>query len=192
MTALGSGGGALAVVRATETDVLSLPSVSWLGIDAGASAFLNGTLLALGLALLALGLSLQPAFAALRSARGLSKPAELLLVAGFAVAGFAVIVAGLFPIEDQATTAVHNAAAFAAPIALVSTILCARLAIADLGHRFDFISAAILAGVSGSFAAALGGHLLPYAVMELICFGLIGGWLWLFEARLRRLLTKVN
>src|SRR5204862_63347 len=30
-------------------------------------------------------------------------------------------------------------------------------------------------------------HRLPYPLMELICVGLLGGWLWLFEARLRRL-----
>jgi hypothetical protein len=30
-------------------------------------------------------------------------------------------------------------------------------------------------------------HLLPYGLMELICVGLIGAWLWLFEAHLRGL-----
>jgi hypothetical protein len=53
-------------------------------------------------------------------------------------------------------------------------------------HRLPFFLGVILL-----FAASVRTHLLPYGLMELICFGLIGVWLWLFEARLRGLMTDL-
>jgi hypothetical protein len=191
MTATGLAGCALAASWATEP-ILGLPSVSRLGIDARAAGVANATLLAVGTSLLALGLSLRPAFAKLRSAGRLSRQAEMLLVAGFILAGSAVTVTGLFPVATPPSTVVHNLAGFAAPIALMLTVLGARLALGDLGVRFDAISAAIVGSILGLFAATSTGHLVPYAAMELICFGMIGAWLWMFEARLRRLIASLS
>jgi hypothetical protein len=190
MTVTGFAGCALAAYWATEP-ILGLPSVSRLGIDARASGILNATLLALGATLFALGLSFKRAFAKLRHAGRLSRQAEAWLVAGFILAGSAVTVTGLFPVDAPPSTVVHNLAGFAAPIVLMLTVLGARLALGDLGFRFDAISAAIMASIVGAFAATSSGHLVPYAAMELICFGMIGAWLWLFEARLRRLINSL-
>ena len=189
MTGTALAGCALAAYWATEP-IFGLPSLSRLGIDARASGILNATLLALGATLFALGLSFKRAFAKLRSAGRLSRQAEALLVAGFILAGSAVTVTGLFPVDTPPSTVVHNLAGFAAPIVLMITMLGARCALRDLGFRFDAISAVIMASIVGAFAAT-SGHLVPYAAMELVCFGMIGAWLWLFEARLRRLISSL-
>lgn len=188
-TVLGLAGGALAIVQASETDLTSV-SVSHLGVDAGASGIVNATLIALGASVLALGLSFKRAFATLRSASRLSRRAEGVLVAGFVVAGSAVILIGVFRIDFQPSTTIHNLAAFAAPITLMATILGARVAIRDLGLRFDAWSAAIVGSIAAAFMAASRGYL-PYSVMEVICFGSIGVWLWLFESRLRGLVDRL-
>jgi hypothetical protein len=190
MTGTGLAGCTLAAYWATEP-ILGLASLSRLGIDARAAGILNATLLALGATLLALGLSFKRAFAKLRSARRLSRHAETSLVAGFILAGSAVTVTGLFPVATPPSTIVHNLAGFAAPIVLMATVLGARLALGNLGFTFDAMSAAFMAFIVGGFAATYGAHLVPYSAMELICFGMIGAWLWLFEARLRRLTNSL-
>ena len=190
MTGTGLAGCALAAYWATEP-ILGLPSVSRLGIDTRASWIMNATLLALGATLFALGLSFKQALTKLRSAGRLSRRAEALVVAGFILAGSAVTITGLFPVANPPSTLVHNLAGFAAPIVLMLTVLGARLALGDLGFGFDAMSAAIIAGIVGAFAATSGGHLVPYAGMELICFGMIGAWLWLFEAHLRQLTNSL-
>lgn len=101
------------------------------------------------------------------------------------MAGIAVAVAGLFPIDTGVSTAIHNVAGFAIPIVLMGTVVGARVALGSLGLPFDRASAVIVLSVTGLFVATVRAHLLPYVVMELICMALIGAWLWLFEARLR-------
>ena len=191
MTAVAVIGGGLAINRATETDLLTHMTISRLGVDAGAAGILNMTLLVLGFILLALGKSMEAAFVSLRSVGRLGLRAQRLLTSGFIVAGVAASLTGLFRIEPGISVVIHNLAGFATPIVLMATMIGARLALGSLGRRFDTLSAVILASIVWLFAAADRVHLLPYAVMELMCFGLIGAWLWLFEARLRRLLVDV-
>ena len=191
MTLVGVIGGWLAITHATETDWLTHLSLSRLGIDAGASGILNGTLVALGVILVALAISLEGTFANLRSAGRLSSRANRLLRIGFIGAGVAVGLAGVFRNDGQLPHLIHNLAGFATPIVLVSTVLGGRLAVGDLGRRFDRLSIGILAFSLGLFVAAYMGHLLPYAVMELICFLLIGALLWLFEARLQGVIGQL-
>jgi cytochrome bd-type quinol oxidase subunit 2 len=191
MTLIGMIGGGLAITHATETDWLTHLSLSRLGIDAGASGVLNSTLVALGLILVALAFSLEGTFASLRSAGRLSSRADRLMRIGFIGAGIAVALAGVFRNYGQLPHLIHNLAGFATPIVLVSTVLGGRLAVGGLGRRFDRLSIAILVVIIGLFVAAYAGHLLPYAVMELICFALIGALLWIFEARLQRVIGQL-
>jgi len=188
MTAMGLVGGGLAISRATESHWQLRMSLSRLGVDHGSAGIMTITSLGLGLSLLALAWSLNRTFGGLRSAGRLSRWAAWLLPIGFVIAGLAVGVTGLFPIYSRGETIIHTLAGFTFPIALMTTIAGGRLAIGGLGRRFDRISAAIIASVVVLFAATHWLHLLPYGLMELICFGLIGSWLWLFEARLRFLM----
>ncbi|MGH2358530.1 MAG: hypothetical protein ACRDGJ_11075 [Candidatus Limnocylindria bacterium] len=185
MTGVALMGGALVVYLSPGTDLFSLPSVSRLGVNTPASGIVNATLVALGPILLLLGLSFRIALTRVRIPT--SRWGECWLVAGFALAGSAVTLTGVFDIKAQPSTLVHNVAAFTAPIVLVITLLAARMAIGNLGSRFDVLSAAIVGGILAAFVATVGGRMLPYVLMELICFGLIGAWLWLFDASLRRL-----
>jgi hypothetical protein len=105
------------------------------------------------------------------------------------VAGIAAGLTGLFRIGHGLTTVIHNLAGFTTPIVLMATMVGARLALGSLGRPFDRMSAVILLSVIGLFAGTARVHLLPYGLMELVCFSLIGAWLWLFEARLRRLIA---
>jgi len=180
-------GGGLAISHATETDWLTRMSLSGLGMDTGASGILTTTLAALGLNLVALAISLEATFRGLSAAARVSRRAHRLLSVGFVAAGGAVMVAGLFRNDGQPSHLIHSLASFAAPMVLVATILGGRLAVGGLGPGFDRLSAAILIASGGLFLAAYVWHLLPYALMELICFGLIGVWIWLFEARLEHL-----
>jgi len=186
LSVVGVIGGGLAMTHATETDWLTHMSLSGLGMDAGASGILNTTLVALGLILVALAISLEGTFARLCSAGRLSPRAHRMLNVGFVAAGLAVVLAGLFRNDGQPSHLIHSLSSFVAPIVLVATILGCRLAMGDLGRRFDRLSVAILIVSVGLFLAAYLGHLLPYALMELICFALIGAWVWLFEARLQQ------
>jgi len=185
MTAVGVIGGWLAITHAAESDWWTHRSLSRLGVDAGASGFLNATLVVLGLILVALAISLNGTLASLSSAGRLSSKARWRLRAGLVAAGVAVVLSGVFRNEGQLPHLIHNLAGFGAPALLVSTLIGGRWAVGDLGCRFDRESIAILVVCVGLFTAAYGGHLIPYAVMELACFGLIGSWLWLFEARLQ-------
>lgn len=187
MTAVGLIGGVLAISRATETRWQVGTPLSRLGVDDGAAGTVTFTLVGLGIILLALGVSLDRRFASLRSVGRLGRRAEWLLTIGFLVAGIAVAVTGLFPIDSRASTAIHNLAGFTLPIVLMATMVGARLALGSLGGPFDGASALILLSVIGLFLATVGLHLLPYVLMELICLALIGAWLWLFEARLSSL-----
>ena len=191
MTVVGLLGGALAISRATKTHWQVEMPLSRLGVDTGSAGILTFTLLGLGIILLALALALDRAFAALRSAGRMDSRAEWLLTAGFAVAGVAMAVTGVFPISGRASTTIHNLAGFTIPIALMATMIGARLALGSLGRQFDRLSAAITLSVIVLFAATHWTHLLPYGLMELICFVLIGAWLWVFEARLRCLLADL-
>jgi hypothetical protein len=178
-------GGGLAIASAKETGWLTHLSLSSLGVDSGASVILNSTLVAIGTMFAALGLSLDSAFASLRSAGRLSSRASQMLRVGFIFAGAAIALAGVFHNDGQLPYLIHHLAAFTTPIALIASILGGRLALGDLGRRFDWASIAIPVTCICLFVAAYIGHLLPYAVMEIICFGLIGVWLWAFEARLQ-------
>jgi uncharacterized membrane protein len=191
MTAVGLIGGGLAISRATHPRWQVQMPVSRLGVDTGAEGIVTATLLGLGFIMLALGVSLDRTFASLRSAGRLGRHAQWLLTIGFLVAGLAAALTGLFPIHGSVSTVIHNVAGFATPIVLMAILLGARLALGSLGRAFDRASAAILLGVILLFAATVRTHLLPYGLMELICFGLIGVWLWLFEARLRGLMTDL-
>jgi uncharacterized membrane protein len=191
MTALGLIGGGLAASRATETNWQVGMPLSRLGVDHGAAATVTATLLGLGFVFLALGVSLDRIFARLRAAGRLDHRAEWLLTIGFLLAGIALALTGLFPITRPPSTVIHNVAGFATPIVLMATIVSARLALGSLGRLYDRLSAVILVGVIGLFIATARLHVLPYGVMELICFGLIGAWLWLFEARLRCLMREL-
>jgi hypothetical protein len=191
MTLVGVIGGGLAITLATETDWLTHLSLSRLGSDAGASGILNGTLVAIGLILVALAISLEGTFAGLRSAGRLSWRASRLLRIGFVAAGVAVVLAGVFRNDGQLPHLIHNLAGFATPIVLVTTVLGGRIALGDLGRRFDRLSIGILLLSLSLFVASYAGHLLPYAVMELICFVLIGALLWLFEARLQGVIGQL-
>lgn len=190
MTALGLVGGGLAVSRATETHWQVGMPLSRLGVDHGAAGTVTATLLGLGFVMLALGVSLDLIFARLRAAGRLDPRAEWLLTIGFLLAGVALALTGLFPITRPPSTVIHNVAGFATPIVLMATIVGARLALGSLGGKYDRLSAVILLGVIGLFVATARMHVMPYGVMELICFGLIGAWLWLFEARLRSLVGQ--
>jgi hypothetical protein len=187
LTVVGVTGGTLAISRATETQWHAGTPVSRLGVDHGAAGTVTFTLLGLGIILLAFDVSLRRTLARLRSAGRLHRHAERLLPLGFLVAGVALGVAGLFPIDTRPSTAIHNVAGFAIPIALMATVLGARMAIGSLGRRFDQASVLILLGVIGLFLVSTRLALLPYGLMELACLGMIGAWLWLFEARLRHL-----
>lgn len=191
MTVVGVTGGGLAITHATETDWLTHMSLSGLGVDTGASGILNGTLVALGLILVALAISLEGTFAGLCSATRLSPRAHRMLNVGFVAAGLAVVVAGLFRNDGQPSHLIHSLASFAAPIVLVATILGCRVAVGDLGRRFDRLSLAILIVSAGLFVAAYPAHLVPYALMELICFALIGAWIWFLEARLQNVIAQI-
>jgi hypothetical protein len=188
MTALGLIGVGLAASRATETNWQVGMPLSRLGVDHGAAGTVTVTLLGLGFVLLALGVSLDRIFARLRAAGRLDPRAEWLLTIGFLLAGIAIALTGVFPITRPPSTVIHNIAGFATPIVLMATIVGARLALGSLGRLYDRLSLVILLVVVGLFVASARLHLMPYGVMELICFGLIGAWLWLFEARLRCLL----
>lgn len=188
MTAVGLIGGVLAMSRATETRWQVGTPLSRLGVDDGAAGTVTFTLLGLGIILLALGVSLDRRFASLRSIGRLGRRAEWLLTIGFLVAGIAVAMTGLFPIDSRFSTSIHNLAGFTLPIVLMATMVGARLALGNLGRPFDRASALILLGVIGLFVATVRLRLMPYGLMELICLGLIGAWLWLFEARLRSLM----
>jgi hypothetical protein len=190
MTGVGLIGGGLAISRATETDWPTLESVSHLGIDPGAAAFLTVTLLGLGIGLLALGMSLEHAFASLRSAGRLSLRAERSLNIGFILAGVGVSLTGLFRMDGQTSILIHSLAGFTTPVVLMATMVGARVALGDMGRRFDGTSAVIVGSVVVLFAAAYRGYLVPFPLMELICFALIGAWLWFFEARLRGLIEE--
>ena len=191
MTAVGVIGGGLAINRATHPQWQVQMPVSRLGVDTGAEGIVTATLLGLGFILLALGVSLDRTFAGLRSARRLGRHAQWLLTIGFLVAGLAAALTGLFPIHGSVSTAIHNLAGFTTPIALMATLVAARLSLGSLGRAFDRVSAVILLSVILLFVATSRAHLLPYGLMELICFGLIGAWLWLFEARLRGLMNDL-
>jgi hypothetical protein len=188
MTALGLVGGALAVSRTTGTE-WQVKALSRLGVDQGARTILTATLLGMGFILLALAMSLNRSFGTLRSAGRLTATAAWLLTIGFVAAGVAMAVVALFPIWGSTSTIVHNIAGFTIPIVLMATIVGARLAIGSLGMNFDRFSFVVTLGVIVLFAAATWVRLLPYGLMELICFAMIGAWLWLFEARLRTLLA---
>ena len=188
MTALAVVGGALAVSRTDGTAWFRI-SLSRLGVDDAARTILTTTLLGMGFTLLALAISLNRTFAALRSAGRMSVRAEWLLTLGFVAAGVAMAVAGLFPIWGTLPTIIHNIAGFTMPIVLMATIVGARMALGSLGRDFDRLSAGITLGVIVLFWAATWVGTLPYGLMELICFAMIGAWLWLFEARLRHLLA---
>jgi hypothetical protein len=188
MTMVGLIGGGLAISRATETQWQAGTPLSRLGVDAGAASTVTFTMLGLGIILLALGMSLDRTFIRLHSAGRLGPRAGWLLAIGFVVAGIALAIIGLFPIDSGSSTAIHNLAGFAMPVVLMATMVGARLALGSLGRRFDGASAAIMVCVVGLFVATVELGLLPYGLMELICLGLIGAWLWLFEAHLRRLM----
>ena len=185
MTAVGLIGGGLAISRATETHWHVGTPLSRLGVDQGAAGTVTVTLLGLGIILLALGVSLDRTFVSLRSAGRLDPRAEWLLTIGFLVAGISLALTGLFRIDSKASTAIHNLAGFAAPIVLMATMVGARLALGSLGRPFDRASAVIVLCVVGLFVVTDRLQLLSYGLMELICLGLVGAWLWLFEARLR-------
>jgi hypothetical protein len=145
------------------------------------------TLLGLGIILVALGVSLDRALAKRRSAGRRQSRAGWVLTVGFLAAGIAGAATGLFPIDTRASTTIHNVAGFTVAIVLMGTMVGARLTLGSLGPTFDRASALILLSVIGLFVATDPLHLLPYGLMELICVGLIGAWLWLFEAHLRGL-----
>jgi hypothetical membrane protein len=187
MSVVGLVGGGLAISRATETRWQVGTPLSRLGVDHGAGGTVTFTLLGLGIILVALGVSLGRTFARLHSTGRLRRPAEWLLPLGFVLAGIALALTGLFRIDTKPSTVIHNLAGFAIPIVLITTMLGGRLALGTLGRPFDRVSAVILLSVIGLFVASGRLHLLPYALMELISLGLIGAWLWIFEARLRQL-----
>jgi uncharacterized membrane protein len=188
MTVVGLIGGGLAISRATETEWGAGTPLSRLGVDAGAAGTVTITLLGLGIILLALGMSLDRTFARLRLAGRLGPRAGWLLAIGFLMAGVALAIIGLFPIDSGSSTAIHNLAGFAMPIVLMATMIGARVALGSLGRLFDGASVVITLCVIGLFVATGWLRLLPYVLMELICLGLIGTWLWLFEAHLRHLM----
>jgi uncharacterized membrane protein len=191
MTVVGLIGGGLAISRATETHWQSGTPLSRLGVDDGAAATVTFTLLGLGVILLALGVSLDRTFASLRSTGRLHPRADWVLLVGFLLAGIAAAVTGLFPITTKVSTTIHNVAGFTIPIVLMASVVGARLALGSLGRSFDTASVLITLSVIGLFVASVRLHLLPYGEMEVTCLGLIGAWLWLFEARLRRLVGTV-
>lgn len=187
-------GGGLAVSQAAETDWVALPSVSHLGMHPGAGGIVNATLLTLGFSTVAFGMSLEHCLARLHATGRLSPRARGLLGIGFLLAGAAVsltglfrIDGGLFLIDGELSLAIHMVAGFATPTVLTATLVGARLAVGSLGRRFDGLAAIIISSLLVLVASAHHLIVLPYSVMEVICIGLIGAWLWLFEARLRHL-----
>jgi len=192
MTVIGLVGGGLAISQADDPRRLIRMPLSNLGVDRGSAAIMTATLVGLGITLLALGVSLDRAFARLRSAGRLSPFAAWLIRVEFVVAGMAVAVTGLVPNRVGLPTAFHNFAGFTFPLVLMMTMVGARLALGPLGRQFDLLSAFIGLSVVVLFAVTHWVHVLPYSLMELICFVLIGAWLWLFEARLRSLLAELR
>ena len=186
MTALGLTGVTVAAARSTSNP-FAVASLSRLGLDARAGSVMNLTLVAEGVIMLELASSFRTRLAVLRRTGGLTLQGERLMVAGFVVAGAALGLTGFFPVQDPGSTVVHNVGGFAAPIALTATLVAAGLLIRGLGRPFQVGSIIAIATTTVLFVEARFAHSLPYPLMELICFGLLGGWLWLFEARLRRL-----
>jgi hypothetical protein len=192
MTGVGLIGGGLAVNQAGETDWVTLPSVSHLGVHPDAGGIVNATLLMLGLSTLAFGISLERSLAGLHSTGRLNPHVRGLLGLGFLIAGAAVsltglfrIDGGLFLIDGETSLAIHMLAGFATPTVLTATLVGARLAVGTFGRRFDGLAAVILGTLLVLVAAAHHVIVLPYTLIEVVCIGLIGAWLWLFEARLR-------
>jgi hypothetical membrane protein len=183
MAAVGLVGGGLAVDRST-VDLLTLPTISRLGIDGRAGVILNVTLIGLGLSLLALGLCFRKAFAGLPGSA--PRPVKDLISAGFAVAGVGLGLTGVFPIETPGSTVVHNLAGFSTPLVLMASLIGARAAFGSLGPGLDAFSVMVVAGNAMLFASASTLRLPSYPIMELACFALIGAWLWLLEVRLRQ------
>jgi hypothetical protein len=58
-----------------------------------------------------------------------------------------------------------------------------------LGSGFDAASGAIVLSAAILYEASSAMRVVPYPVMEVACFALIGLWLWLFEAHLRGLVS---
>ena len=192
MTGVGLIGGGLAVNQAAETDWVTLPSVSHLGVHPGAGGIVNATLLMLGFSTLAFGISLERSLAGLHSTGRLNRRVRGLLGLGFLVAGGAVSLTGLFRIDGglflndgEISLAIHMLASFATPTVLTATLVGARFAVGSFGRRFDGLAAVILGSLLVLAAAAHHVIVIPYLLMEVVCIGLIGAWLWLFEARLR-------
>lgn len=183
MTVVGLVGGGLAIDRST-VDPFREPSISRLGLDAGAGMIVNATLIGLGLCLLALGLCLREALLGLRDSP--SRAVNDLIPAGFAVAGIGLVLAAIFSVQTPTSTTVHNLAGFTTPLVLMASLIGGRAALGSLGRALDAFSVLAVAGNALLYALASRLHLLPYPMMELACFGLIGVWLWLFEARLER------
>ena len=182
MTAVGLCGGGLAVLLSTA-DPLSLKSISRLGIDARAGVIMNVMLIGMGISMLALGLSFRRAFAGLPG--GTTQAAKELIAGGFVFAGVGVSLTGVFSVEVPASTVVHNVAGFSAPLLLIASLIGARFAFGSLGAGLDAFAVTVLAIGGVLFASASTVGRPSYPAMEIICFGLIGAWLWLFETRLR-------
>jgi len=186
MTLIAVGGTSLAAYQAPVGYLMKLASLSRLGLDERAGPVMNATLVALGATLIAFGVSLLPVFGRLRGQRRLSARAEQFIEGGLAAAAVFLAATGLFPVESPASTVVHNAAGFAMPVILMLTIGGARLSMGSMGSDFDRASVIVVTGAAGTFGVTWQTRLIPYPVMEAVCFGLIGIWLWLFEDYVRR------
>src|SRR5256885_2132224 len=128
MTALGLTGVTVAAARSTS-DPFTVPSLSRLGLDARAGGVMHLTLVSEGVIMLGRAISLRARLATLRSIGGLTLRGERLIVGGFVVAGAALGMTGLFPVQDPGSTVVHNVGGFAAPISLAATLAAAGLII---------------------------------------------------------------
>ena len=188
MTVVGGTGVPLAAARASLSNPPGLNTVSRLGLDARAGVVLNGTLIGLGLSLLALAVALRQQLARLRREGRLSRGGELLAVAGLVVAAVGISLTGIFTIQTRESTIVHNVAGFATPIVLTATLLGTRVTLKGLGSAFDVASGSILLCAALLYLSSATARVVPYAFMEIACFGLLGLWLWLFEAHLRALI----
>jgi hypothetical protein len=123
----------------------------------------------------------------LREHARLTVRAEGFIAGGFAAAAVFLAATGVFPVQSPASTVVHNAAGFATPILVMVTIAGARVALGRVSWFFDRASVVLVAAIAAMFTAAWAVRVVPYALMEVVCFAFIGAWLWIFEESLRRL-----
>lgn len=191
MAVVGVTGTVLAVAMASLPEWRTEP-ISVLSRDPAAGGLFRATMIATG----AIGFAVAPAVAghvaALREA-GWMTPGWarawgvgwIGLAAGFV--GVGLFALGVSPWLEIA----HGAAAYAVPMLVLAAMLTARLAIPRIGDRIGRASLAALAVILVAYVGAVAG-VVPYALMEVIAFGIGGAWIgWILWCTRGAVVTQV-